>query len=830
MPQAAVILPIVAEATASLPIVAKATASFLVSQASKIMTARSQRKNQDNKAYGFQINSQSTNQPIPVVYGKSRVPINRVYINYSGTDNEYIHIIGILAEGEIEGFDDQVEGVDPLFFDNKLYTEFGAGNVYYELFTGTATQSVCATLNAACPEWTDPLRYTAYIYLRLKFDAEKFQALPEVTVGIKGLEVLDPNTSVTAYSNNPALCAHDFLTRSPLRGGFGLDTSKLLTSSTESSRSYCVTKGWTCNLPITENDYVTDNLQLILNNFRGEIIKSIDKYELRFKDLNYESVVMNLTEDHVISDSLKISDPAINQTPVVIIINYLSSEADGQNGSTYKVTPFTFNPTNVQPNESYVDITINCLGLSDINLVQKMAYYFYERYSNNKSVTFSAIQEACQLDAMDLITLTHTVPGWTQQYLRVLKSTVNSANNTVSLVCVEESLSFYNDVYETVSQIGYSTTLPDPTAEPYPVINVNHSEEFYPERGRSRTRWVINFDPPAASDDPFFDYAEIWLKIGTGDYIYMTRSGGNYVVDPVEEGETYYLKIVAVNIYGRKQSAANATIVSKNIVGKSSGPSSLSSMTAAANGDGVSIYSNKVTDSDIDGYEVRLGDAWSGAIFISYNKNCSLRLNGVRPGTHTFWMSPRDNAGNYSASPVSATCKVFRPPGYTQLPTYGAWSWDFTTGTFDNTEHDTYDSNDVLKCSHTGGVLTGTWTSPTMDLNAVEDVRIWGDFLTNFLSSSTTWAGVAPSGTTWNDLGAGKTWAELFSATTAGIVRATLKISTDNTEWSEIDFFEIQCAEVTARYIKVVITLTDPAQDANIYLKELNMVAYEGPQ
>ena len=784
----------------------------------------------DLKGYGVQVNTQSSKVNLPLIYGVSRVGINRAYVTSSGADNQYLHIIGLLGEGEIEGFSDQIDGVDPLYLNNKLYTEFRAENVYYELFCGSSDQAVCATLHSAVPEWTDPLRYTAYIYVRLKFDRDKFQGLPDITVGVKGLKVLNPDTGDRAYSSNPALCCFDMMTRSPYRGGFGISADRIKTTSVETARSYCAAKGWTCNMPVRDNNPVTDNIQLILNNFRGEVIKGATLFEIRFKDLNHEAVVMSLGEsDDIIASSFSVQQPDVFNTPTAVTIEYLAAEGGPDGTSTYKERSFTISQSGAVVDEAYNAFSIQCLGLSGLNSVQQMAYYFLERLVSNKTCSFAAGQKAAQLEPMDLIQVTHTVPGWSKKYLRVEHVSLNP-DFTVNLKCIEENPAFYDSVYDPDSASWHDTILPDPGSAPYPVINVSLSETVYFYRGRSFTRLECNFDPPAKSDDPFFDYVEVYLKVGAaGSYKYMTKSGGNYLVDPVEEGEIYYLKLITVNIFGVRQPDGEAIIVSKTIEGKSTIPSDLSYMSAAANGDSVSIFADPVNDPDIDGYEVRLGDAWDGGIFISFNKNCSLRLNGVRPGTHTFWMSPMDNAGRYSGTPVSATVKVFIPPGYTQLPVYGCWTWDFNAGTHDNTEHTIYNSEDALKCSHAGGVLSGTFISPTYDLGAVEDVRIWGDFRTVFVSGATTWDGVAPAGRTWNDLGSGS-WMEIFQPTEAGKVEAALKFSADGSNWSSVDFFQVLCAEVTARYLKVEIKLTDPTLDSNLYLKELNMAAYTGPQ
>ncbi|MCG8638490.1 MAG: phage tail protein [Desulfobacterales bacterium] len=810
------------------PMLAKAIFGFAISSIGRaLMPSMEPDGMPDTSQLGFQANVRSTKMPLPLNYGITRPGCNHWYVGSSGDDNKYLHMICVLGEGEIDSIVRE-GGVDQVFLDNRLHTEYG-GKVYYELFNGSATQNVCQTLKNAVPEWKDPLRNTAYLYVRLEFDRNYFQAIPNITVKIKGLKVLDPATGIRAWSDNPALCVHDYLTRRSVRGGWGISGSRVNIESIEAARQYCADKGWTCNMPVKDNHPVADNMEQLLANFRGDLIYSGSKFTLKYRDLNDEAVVMSFDETGIEDGSFTTRQPDLFSLPNAVRVYYLAEEGADDGTSTYKRKsyPLSFKEV-VAEDGDYREQTYECLGLGKLDKVQEMAYYLYERARANKPFAFTAGQDAVRLEPCDLIQLTHARPGWVNKVGRV-ESVRMGEDFSVAVTCIEEHLGFYDQVVDPAAHTWYETTLPSFLDEPEAVINVSHFEEMYTVRGRSFTRWKIEFDLPDKAVDPFVEYADVELKIGSGEYEFKTRSEGGYTVDPVEEGETYYLRLRTVRFDGRRQPLNNATIVSRSIVGLDSSPTDLFSMTAAANGDSISIFANPVPDSDIDGYEVRLGDAWDGAIFISYNKNCSLRLNGVRPGTHTFWMSPRDNAGKYSANPVSATCKVFRPPGYTRLPTYGSWAWDFRAGTFSNTEYTTVGGRPALRCSHTGDVLTGTWTSPKMDLNAVEDVRIWGDFLTVFKSSSTSWAGVAPAGVSWNDLGTGS-WNEIFRPTEAGRVEATLYYSTDNVAFRSVSFFQVLCAEVSARYIYVTVTLTDPALDANIKLRELKMVAYEGPQ
>ena len=786
----------------------------------------------------YQLNTRSSQQPLPVLYGQFRIGVNKTFLHVT---NPYLYMICELGEGPINGIvreDDSIystigtelpsDNPPLIYLDDKLWTEYG-DTVYIEFFNGASDQSICSTLQTATEKWDQTLRYTSYLMVRLEYDRDKFNSEPEVTVEIQGTKIYNPVTTVTEYSNNAALCSYDYITRSSQRGGIGIGSARIGIPSLSTAIDYCTAKGWTCNMPIGDNQAVSDNLELIFANFRGDIIQSANLLKIRFLDLNYESVVMSLGESDVIRadvmfSSLEITQPDTGARPNMIRATHLSSE------KKYKPDDIITSSAEAIATEGDVrEVAINLLGLSEPELVQKMSNYYLERLRLNKQVSFVGGSRCMALEPLDLVYFDHTMPGWTDKLLRVLSCPING-DHTVSLTLIEESATLYDDIYNLTTHDWDDTDLPGPLDTVWSVVGVSYEEEVYYYRNRSFTRLNIDFDAPAAADYPWWDFAEIWLKIGSGEWRYMTRSDTNYSVDPVEEKETYYCKIRSVSIFGLKEDFDSCTTITQTIVGATDAPGSLSAIVAIANGDSVTIYGTPLTGPDIEGYEIRLGISWMGGIFISFNKNISLRLNGVRPGTHTFWGAAKNNGGFYSSTPVSATVVVFVPPGYSELATYGSWAWDFSAGTFVNTQQVTYDGADSLKCSHTAGVLTGTWTSPTADLNAIVKVRVWGDFRIGFVSSATTWGGVYAANT-WATIGLTKSWSEIFSPTTASQLRATLRYKQlVGDAWSEITFFELLCAEVEAQYVSVVITIVDPSLDANLYLKELNILAYEGPQ
>ena len=773
---------------------------------------------------GQLVNTCDNRIPLPLVYGRTRLGINRVYACVTGEDNKYLHLVGNICEGPVKGIY-EIDGVPQIFLGDKLYTEYG-DKFTYEFFRGTADQAVCSTLATAtaaeADPWNEPKHYTAYIYCRFEYDPDVFQGLPDVTMVIEGMEVYNPTTEVTEYTRNPALHALDYMIRSSKRGGMQIGSSRIDTDLIETAAAYCDTKGWTCDICLRDESSAIDHFQGILNTFRGDLIYSDSIFQLKYRDLNYESPVMDLTEHDVVeqgASTLRIEQPSIFNTPNAVRCRYINEEKE------YTFDDFILSDSvAIAADGDYREQVAEFPGMLNPSNVAKMAAYLLERARLNKTASIVIGSRGMALEPHDLITLTHSWPGWDEKIMRVSGASISYEGN-VALSLEEEYASFYDDDYEITPEMFYDTTLPDPRAAIPSVINVSHAEETYYYRGRTFTRWRIDFDRPALESYPFWDYAEVWVRIGDdGEWAFATKSQGDYVLDPVEEGETYYVNIVGVSIFGGKQAFGEGYQVSTTIQGMSGFPSDVAWMTAVAHGDSVSIYAPELNEPDVFGYEVRMGAAFDGGIVVGFNETPNFRLSGVAPGTKTFWMKAKNNAGFYSENAVSAQVVVFYPAGYTDK---NSWTWDYSTGDHDNTEQHEYSGVDSLRCAHTGGVLEGTWTSPEYDLGSQKDVRIWGDFITGLQSTDGLWESVFSVGDLWGDrISAGQKWYQIFAPSTTGHLKATLHYGeTTGNLTNSIDRFEMFSPEVSARYVQVEITIMDPALDVYAYVNELNMTA-----
>lgn len=107
-------------------------------------------------------------------------------------------------------------------------------------FLGTASQTVDTYLNSVKPtEWTSNHRLRGLAGIVITFDLEepRFQdGPPQITVDVSGKKVLDTRTSTTAYSENPALIARDFLTSA---AGFGVDAADIDTTDCNAAANAC---------------------------------------------------------------------------------------------------------------------------------------------------------------------------------------------------------------------------------------------------------------------------------------------------------------------------------------------------------------------------------------------------------------------------------------------------------------------------------------------------------------------------------------------------------------------------------------------------------------
>ena len=216
----------------------------------------------DQNAKGVLINKFSSNAHIPVVYGTRRVGGNVVFLETSGTDNEFLYMAIVVSEGEINDitsifindnevtFDGDladntqrsVDSSDANFFkaDPNVEGSSAESLITIEPHYGTDSQTASSLLSGLS-SWTSNhrLRGLAYIALKFKWNNDAFGSLPTVNAVVQGRKVYNPNLDSTVtggsgshrkddattweYSDNPIYQMLDYLRNE--RFGMGIANS-----------------------------------------------------------------------------------------------------------------------------------------------------------------------------------------------------------------------------------------------------------------------------------------------------------------------------------------------------------------------------------------------------------------------------------------------------------------------------------------------------------------------------------------------------------------------------------------------------------------------------
>ena len=234
----------------------KILVSFVVSAfVNQIFGGNARKKANAARPRTVMVNKNSSNDPIPIVYGRRRVGGTRVFVGTSGGDKtqsgnagktNFLNMALVMCEGQM-GDLKKLYFNDEVIFDGTLTHGSSItgsndvdGNKYegtYEIqyFDGRDDQTVSTVLQNSINEdggdepWTNNhrLRGIAYLAIKLEFNAEKYNGgVPLITAEMDGRKITstaDYSSTVDGADQNPVDVLYDYLTNT--RFGKGLDGS-----------------------------------------------------------------------------------------------------------------------------------------------------------------------------------------------------------------------------------------------------------------------------------------------------------------------------------------------------------------------------------------------------------------------------------------------------------------------------------------------------------------------------------------------------------------------------------------------------------------------------
>ena len=174
---------------------------------------------------GTLINSKNSVANQEYIYGKVRKGGTITFMDSSGEDNKYLHIVIALAGHEVYSIDD-------IYINDQIVSINGSGyvtnngwdsKIRIRKHKGNQTTGDSALVSETSMKGSGVGKGIAYIYARLEWDQDVFAGgIPTFTAIIRGKKVYDPRNGSTGYSNNAALCVRDYITSS-----YGLSDSQV---------------------------------------------------------------------------------------------------------------------------------------------------------------------------------------------------------------------------------------------------------------------------------------------------------------------------------------------------------------------------------------------------------------------------------------------------------------------------------------------------------------------------------------------------------------------------------------------------------------------------
>jgi hypothetical protein len=633
------------------------------------------RQSSQDEAKGTLVNKDSNNNPIPVVYGKRQVGLTRVFVESSGSDNQYLYVAGVLCEGGGAG----ITAIDEVYVDDKLVTfdgsltngtlrgvsssdtnfyKNGESLISIQGFFGLDNQSASSLLDETT-NWTSDHKLSglAYVALRFKWNQDAFSGLPEVRVTVRGKKIYDPRLDSTkggsgshrqddsttwAYSANSSLVLLDYLRNSRYGKGLPNDAFETNYDSFKTSANTCDTQvtpysGATSDINLFETNAVIDSEKKVLENVRELLVPmraifnyTQGKYKVIIEGTGSSQLL--LTKDNVVSE-VKLQGESKSEKYNRVIGTFTNPEKDYQS-DTVSYPPFddsALDPADQHAtmlsddNNTLLERSFDMLQVTSPYQAEEICENILKRSRNNLKAEVTVTSEALNLSIGDIVTATYDTAGFSAKPFRVMSLAINS-DSTVTLGLEEHQDNFYTWEEKGEAPTIADTILPNPFSVSAPASVTLDDQLIEYSDGVVITALDVTI---GASPDNFVDYYQVEYKLST-DATYQVSGqvkGLNHRILNVIDGLTYNVRVKAFNTLGVQSTYTSA---SRTIVGGIAPPSDVEDFACNIIGGDAHLSWSQITDLDLAYYQIRYSTLTTGA---TWGNSVSLVEKVARPAT-----------------------------------------------------------------------------------------------------------------------------------------------------------------------------------------------------
>lgn len=618
---------------------------------------------------GLMANTRGATDPQNYVYGTVRKGGTITYLEATGTTNEYLHMVIVLAGHEVNAIGDIYINDEVATLDGSGFVTSGNWNskIRIKKHLGTAAQTADADLLAESAQITSDFRGRgiAYLYVRLQYDQDIFaNGIPLFSAVVQGKKVFDPRSSTTAYSANAALCIRDYLVDARGLGDSAIDNTSFSAAANVCDENVSLAGGgtedrYTINGVISADQSIQDALQQMVTACGGSLWWGGGSWKL--KPGYYTAPVKTLTLDDIVSEiSTQTRVPMRDNFNIVRgTFNDAGQRWIAAEYPELRSAAFIAEDDGV---ESPIDMEFPLT--TSAATVQRLAKQMLFR--NREQITFTADfgMSALELQVGDILALTIDRYGWSAKEFEIVAWTFGANGEAgdlrVTMTLRETSSAAFSWTAEESAIIGNNTNLPNP----FGGLTISSLTAT----GSGRTQGDGTFINTVIVDwadvsNKFLDYYEVeWKATSDATYAATTTDESSIELSPLVDGVQYTIRVRAVTVAGVK---GTFTAVTHTPGGDTTAPGIPTSVSATGGFRQIIVKWTNPTDADFKDVEVFVNSSntTAGATSIGTSAGTEFTHGGLSASvTNWYFVKARDFSGNASGFSTGASGTTLADP------------------------------------------------------------------------------------------------------------------------------------------------------------------------
>jgi len=652
-----------------------AVSHFLVSTAiGAALNALQPKATSSVSSSGYSATTTGTTLSRQVIYGRTYSGSVRAYDETTGNNTKFLHRVLVFAGHEIEEF-------ESFFIDGLEVTELEAsgnvktvdntnnpdvdpdnydGYITIKQHLGEDDQEADEDLVAASDgKWTTNhrLRGCAYIYVKLEFNQNRFPSgIPEIGAVIKGKKVHDPRTGDTAWSDNPVLCARDYITNAT----YGLGEDSEAVDDIVFSEEATASEGkYSCNGYFTADITPASLLESLLLGMGGTLWYSQGKW--RIKSARWIEPELSFTADDLRSTLSVSTRHSRSDNFNTINGTFLGEESFWE---TSEFTPVTNQEFIDSDNGEVAEVDLD-FGFTDTSEeARRVSNIFLERNRQQLTVSAKFGLRAFKCQVGDNIKFTYDRFGWTEKEFEVVSWTFGLGDDndlTVDLTLRETAESIFDDLSDGDVYERDNTTLLSSFF--VPEIGLSLSSEATELKNTLSNTLVVN---TTASDETSVSYIDVEYKLSDSSSWINMGSGplGLFKVLNLEVDD-YDVRVRAVSTFGRVGDWVVSSGFTVNSLAEL--PENVTNLSFEVVGNTLNLSWDPVDALDLSHYRIRFsplnnGGSWASSTTTVENISAPSTTVSLPLRSGEYFVKAYDTSGNGSLDATSVTVsEAFKP-------------------------------------------------------------------------------------------------------------------------------------------------------------------------